>query len=183
LQSPVLLNVHNRYQDINLVSPVYFIDGGIWHVTPDHEIYVNSVMRNRIEFNPGQDILEGALVYNIQRMQHSESDISAHGEATYIQLLVAWHIERTKELHVRALLVEHDREFDWDEEKLKRLHQKYWHSLNARVDHIGSNWVLSDNTVLATAIKLMNEGYKWDIFISEGVEDNVERPLWIDTER
>jgi hypothetical protein len=151
--------------------------GGKWHVVPDQEINVDAVMRNCIEFE--QDILEGALVYKIQR-KHVKSGKSARYESNHIQLLVAWCVEHT-ELHVRALLVEHDGELD--EHKLRSLHQKYWHLLNAQVDAIKSDWQLNGGSVLKTKIKAMNGGYRWDVFISKGSEYIVKRPFWIDTTR
>jgi hypothetical protein len=151
--------------------------GGKWHVVPDQEIGVNAVMRNRIEFGSGKDILEGALVYRIQR-KHAESAKPAQDESKHIQLLVVWYVERTKELHVRTLIVEHDGELD--EHKLRILHQKYWHLLNARVDPIKNNWQLNNATV-KTKIKAMNGGYRWNIFISDKERYIVNRPFWIDT--
>jgi hypothetical protein len=180
LQSPISLNIHNQCKDIKLTSPVYFIHGGIWHTVPDHTIDVDAIMRNQLEFDSGQDILDGILLYKIQR-QHTESDKLVQAESKNIQLLVAWHVEPTKELNVCALLIEHDKEFD--EDKLKRLHQKYWYLLDAWVNPVGINWLLNDTTMLETTIKVMNGGYRWDIFISGGVESIPRRPLWIDTER
>jgi hypothetical protein len=174
------LNVHNQYQDINLTSPVYFIHGGRWHVVPDQEIDVNAVMREHIEFGSGQDILEGALVYRIQR-KHAESDKSAQDRSKSVQLLVAWHVEHTKGLDVCALLVEHEKELD--EDKLRKLYQKYWHSLKTSINPTGINRLLYDATVLGITVKIMNGGYRWDIFIAEKIKNNVEKPLWIDVER
>jgi hypothetical protein len=180
LKSPVSLNIHNRCQNISLISPVYFIRGGKWHVVLDQEIDIDAVMRNCIEFDFRHDTLEGALVYKIQR-EHVGSDKSVQNESKYIQLLVAWHVEHTKGLHVRALLVEYDRELD--KRKLWTLHQKYWHLLNTQINPIKSNWRLNDATLLKTKVKAMNGGCRWDIFISKGAEYVVERPLWIDTKR
>jgi hypothetical protein len=180
LQSQISLNMYNRYQGINLISPVYFIHGGRLHAAPDQKIDVNAVMRNCIEFDSGQDILEGALVYKILR-QHVESDKLIQDKSEHIQLLVSWYADHTKMLHVRAVLVEHDRELD--EGELRQLHQKCWQSLNVWVNPIRSNWLLDDDdVVLMTAVKVMNSGYRWDVFTSKGVKDNVERPLWIDAE-
>jgi hypothetical protein len=180
LQSPVLLNIYNQFQGINLSSPVYFIHGGRWHVTPDQEIDADVVMRNYIEFDSGHDILEGALVYRIQR-QHVEYDKSAQDKSKSIQLLVAWHVEHTKKLDVRAVLVEHEKELN--EDKLRRLHQKYWHLFKGFASYIKSNRLLDDATVLGITVKTMNGGYRRDIFISKGIKSNVLRPLWFDTER
>jgi hypothetical protein len=180
LQSPITLNILNQCQDIALTSPAYFLYGGNWHVVPDQEIGVNTVMRNLLKLDSGQSTLEGTLVYKIQR-KHTKYEEFIQDESKHIQLLVSWRGEHAKGLHVYALLVEHDKEFD--EDKLRMLHQKCWHLLRTRADPIGSNWLLNDMTVLATTIKVMNEGYRWDIFISEGIKNNVRRPLWIDIER
>jgi hypothetical protein len=183
LQSPISLNIHNQCQDINMISSVHFIHGGKWHVVPVWKIDINAVMRNRLKFDAGQDILEGALLYKVQRIHYGKSHEFVQDKSKCTQLLVAWRIEHTKEPHVRALLVEHDRESNWDEDKLIRLYQKYWHLLRARLSPIGFNWLLDDATVLNITIKVMNGGYRWDIFISEGNNNYFDKPLWIDTER
>jgi hypothetical protein len=79
------------------------------------------------------------------------------------------------------LIVKHDKKLD--EIGLRKLYQVNANTLDAQVDFIGSNWLLDDATVLKTTVSVMNGGYKWDVFISEGIKDNVERPLWIDEER
>jgi hypothetical protein len=182
LQSLVSLNIHNQYQDIDLASPVYFTNGGRWNVAPDQEMDVNTVMRNHIEFDSRQDILEGILTYRIHR-HHTESDQSVQDKSKRIWLLVVWCVEYTKGLDVRALLVEHDKDLEWDEDKLRWLHQKCWHPLNAWINPTRNNWLLDDGAVLETTSKVMNGGHRWDISISEGDNDNVMRPLWIDVER
>jgi hypothetical protein len=83
--------------------------------------------------------------------------------------------------HIRALLVEHEKEIDKD--KLEKLYQKHWHLFKARVSPIRSNWRLDDTTMLTMTVKIMNGGYRWDIFISEGIKNNVKRSFCIDTAR
>jgi hypothetical protein len=182
LYSLLSLNIHNQCEDIHLSSPVYFIHGGKWRVLPDQEIVFNAVMQNCLEFDSGQNILNGVLVYKIQR-QHTKSNKLIQSESKCIQLLVAWHVDHTEKLCVRVLLVEHDEEFNWDEDKLRLLHQKCWHLLDTLVKPIGSNWLLRDTTLLATTAETMNDGYGWDIFISEGMKDNVRRPFWMNAAR
>jgi hypothetical protein len=179
--SVALLNIYNICQDINLTSPIYFIRGGRWHVVTVQEVDVDALMRNCIEFDSGQDTMEGALVYKIQRRQHAESNEIIQDESKSIQLLITWYVEHTKELHVRVMLVEYDKELDEDE--LRQLHQKCWKSLNAWVDPVRSNWLLDNGVVLTTIVEAMNGDYRWDIFIVEGIKNNVKRPLWIDVER
>jgi hypothetical protein len=161
LQSPVLLNIHNQCQSINMTSPVYFIHGGRWPTAPGPEIDMNTVMQNRLEFDSEQDILEGALVYRIQR-RHLES---TQDKLKHIWLLVAWNGKHTKELHVCALVVEHNKRLD--EDRLRKLYQKRWPLLKERANITEGNWTLNDMTKLTTTISARNGGYRWDIFISE----------------
>jgi hypothetical protein len=161
LQSLVSLNIHNWCQDIHLISPIYFMHGGEWHVEPDREIDVDAVMSNRIEFDVRRDILEGALVYRVQR-QHIEP---AQDKSKHIWLLVAWNGKHTKGLHVRAFLVEHNKQLD--EDRLKKLYQKRRPLLKTQTNTTKSNWTLNDATVLKAAIKVTNGGYRWDIFVSK----------------
>jgi hypothetical protein len=182
LQSPISLSIFNAHEDINLTSPVHFIHGGKWHVAPDQEIDAIDVMRNYLEFDSGQDILEGALVYKIQR-EHAESDEVIQDESKSVHLLVAWYVDQTKGSDVRALLVEHDKGLNWDEDKLKKLYQRHWHSFDAWISPTGCIWLLDDATVLSVGVDAVNGDYRWDIVIAEGEGDNIERPLWTDTER
>jgi hypothetical protein len=154
LQSPVSLNIHNQCKDNHLTSPVYFIHGGRWRVAPGQEINVDTVIRGCIEFDFRQDMLEGALVYEVRR-KHTES---AQDESKHSWLLVAWKGKHTKELHMRALLVEHDKRLD--EDRLKRLYGKRWPLLKAQSDTTGGSWTLDDTTKLTTTIRVMNGGYR-----------------------
>jgi hypothetical protein len=156
------------------------MSGGKWHVAPYQEIDVNGVMQNCIEFCSRKGVLEGALVYRIQR-KHDESDRTARDKSKDVQLLVVLHVDHTEGLNVRALLVEHDKKIA-KYEQLKRLYQKYWHLLKVQVNLTESNWLLYDATLLKTTVKAMNGDCRWDIFISEG-GDGIERPLWINVER
>jgi hypothetical protein len=155
------LNIHNKCQEINLTSPVYFIRGGRWHLVPDQEIDFDAVMQNHIEIDTGQDVLKVVLVYRVQR-QHAES---AQDESKHIWLLVAWNGEHTKELHSCALLIEHNKKLDKD--RLRKLHQKRWSLLKERASATRDGWALNDTTMLTTTIKVTNRGYRWDIFVSE----------------
>jgi hypothetical protein len=164
LQLLVSLNIHNQCNDINLTSPVYFIHGGKWLVTPDQEIDVNTVMQNHIEIGSGQDTLKGALAYRIHR-KHTESDEPVQGESKQIWLLVAWCGEHTKGPDVCALVIEYNKRLD--EDRLKKLHKKRWPLLKAKDNTTKNSWAFDDTTMLATTTKVTNRGYKWDIFISE----------------
>jgi hypothetical protein len=155
------LNIHNWCININLTFPVYFIHGGKWNAIPNQKIDVNSVMQNCLKFDTEQDILEGALVYRIQR----KHVVSAQDESKHNWLLVAWKGEYTRGLHVHVLVVEHNKRLD--EDRLKRLYQKHWPLLKARANTTKSNWTLDSTTMLMTTIRVTNRGYRWDIFIFE----------------
>jgi hypothetical protein len=161
LRSLVSLSIHNWCQDINLTSLDYFMNGGRWHAVPDQEIDADAVMQNCLEFEAKRDILEGALTYKIQR-KHVKY---VQDESEHFWLLVAWYGEHTKGLHVRAFLVDNHKRLD--EGRLKRLYQKYWPSLKEQTDATRRDWALDDATKLVTRIKIMNGGYRWDIYISE----------------
>jgi hypothetical protein len=161
LQSTISFNIYNLCRTINLISPVYFIHGGKWNVVPDQKIDVSAVMKNCLEFDAGQNILEGALAYKIQR-KHAKS---TQDESKRTWLLAAWNGEYTKGLHVCALLVEHSKRLD--EDRLKKLCQKRWPLLKTQTNTIKSDWTLNSTTMLTTTVKVKNGGYRWEIFITE----------------
>jgi hypothetical protein len=183
LESPVLLNIYNQCQGINLISPVCFLGSGkCVGVVLEQKIDAFCAGRNFFMFYPGQDILEGILVYKMQ-IKHAEPDEFIQDKSKSIQILIAWHVENKKKLDVRVLLVEHERKFNWDENKLRKLYQKYWHIFMVWLHPTGFNCMLNDTTILVTTVNIMNGGYRWDIFISERMGDNTIRPLWVNTER
>jgi glutamate synthase domain-containing protein 3 len=135
--------------------------GGRLYVAPDQKIDVNAVMRNHIEVDAKQNILEGALAYRIKR-KHVES---TQDESKRIWFLVAWKGVHTKGLYVRALVIERNKKLN--EDRLMDLYQKHWPSLKAQDDATKSNWTLNNMTMLTTKIKVTNRGYRWNIFIFE----------------
>jgi hypothetical protein len=135
--------------------------GGRWHVAPDQEINVENDMRKYLKLDVGQGILEGALAYRIQR-KHAES---IQYKSKHIWLLVAWRFKYTKEPHVRALLVEHNKRLD--ENRLRKLYQKYWPSLKKQINATRREWTLDDTTMLVTRISVEYEDYIWNIYIEE----------------
>jgi hypothetical protein len=137
------------------------MSGGKWYIVPGQRIYADAVMQNRIELDVEQDILEGALAYRLRRKYAK----STQDESNRIWFIVAWHGEHKKELHVRALLIEHDKRLD--ENKLRKLYQKRWPLLREQINTTRGSWQLDDMTTLETTVKVTNGGYKWDIFISE----------------
>jgi hypothetical protein len=103
------------------------------NVAPDQEIDADAVMQIRLGLDARQNILEGTLIYRVQR-KHAES---AQDESKHIWLLIAWNGEYAKVLHVCALLIEHNKKLN--EDRLRKLYQICWPSLKARVNTIQSN--------------------------------------------
>jgi hypothetical protein len=184
--------VRNQYSDIELVPLVYFCNLGSYNEYTVERTDIGAMMK--IGFSFGLDKLPGGiLMYEVQRKGNTESDHQSSTDATSIEgvedtsktmrLLVVWKIEHFEEARAHIVLVEHDKDLEWDEDKLRWLHQKCWHPLNAWINPTRNNWLLDDGAVLETTSKVMNGGHRWDISISEGDNDNVMRPLWIDVER
>jgi hypothetical protein len=185
IQPSFKLNIHNQCSNVDLVSPTYATSDELeCYRAPDHNVCVGGMTRaGFIIYKPGS-LSYIVLIYRLQRKQQHESTGISKDTSNISQLLVICKFSESQESYAGMLLVEHDKKLDWDEDKLKQLHQKYWHLLNVLVDPIRSDWLLNDKkTVLATTIKAMNGGYRWDIFISEEERNNAERPLWIDAER
>jgi hypothetical protein len=102
-----------------------------------------------------------------------------------MRLLVTWKTKRSKELRVYTVLVEHDNELVWNEDKLAQLYDKINEQLSRRCDAPKSTWLVCDNTVLEVTYEVL---WKVDpelkITISKGIKDWNTRPaLWIDPER
>jgi hypothetical protein len=161
LRLPIPLYIHNQCQSIDLVPPVYFIDGGKWHVTSVWKIDANILMRNRLKFDANQNILEGALAYRTQR-KHAEF---AQDESKPIWLLIVWNSEYAKGLRVHTLLVGYNKELD--EYRLRKLYRKRWPLFKERANATGNSCTLNDTTKLVTTIEVTNRGYEWNISISE----------------
>jgi hypothetical protein len=185
LKLPVTLKIHNQSQNINLASPVYFNLNGKWHVAPDSEIGVNAVMESSLESNPDslsatesdpeEDTMNGALIYKIQRQNAKFS------RAEDVYLLVIWRVKGAEEPSIYALLIEYKDRIT--KAKMKRICRVYWSSIEAMVNPTRGDWRLDDATMLTTRVKVVNGGYRWDIFVSDGVENEPMDPLEVDPNR
>jgi hypothetical protein len=76
-----------------------------------------------------------------------------------------------------------DKEFDWNADKMKQLHQNSWRSLDTLTEPVVADWLLNDTRVLKTTINVTNEGYTLNVFITKRIDDWFIEPLWIDVER
>jgi hypothetical protein len=186
--------VRNQYSDIELVSPVYFCNRGSYNEYTVERTGIGAVIK--IGFSFGLDKLPGGiLMYGVQRKGNIESDHQFSTDATSIEavedtskitrLLVAWKIEHFGEPKVYIVLVEHDSELEWNEDKQAKLYDKVNEQFTRRCNPSRYTWLVSDNIVLETTYKLaQKEALELETTISKGIKDCSARPaLRIDTER
>jgi hypothetical protein len=186
--------VHNRYSDVELVSPVYFCNHGTYNEYPVERTDIGAMMK--IGFSFGLDKLPGGiLMYEVRRKGNTESDYQFNIDTTFaetvrdtskmIRLLVVWKIKHFDEPRVHIVLVEHDIELEWNEDKLAKLYDKVNEQSSRHYNPSRYTWLVSDNIVLKTTYEVaQREGLELKIAISKGIKDWSTRPaLWIDPER
>jgi hypothetical protein len=188
------VTIHNQHSDIELVSPVYFCDGGTYNEYPAERMDASTVMR--IGFRLGLDKLPGGiLMYALQKKGSVGSDHQSSTSTTSIEaienasnmmsLLVAWKIEDSEKPIVHIVLTVHENELILDEDKLSQLYNKIDCQLSRCYAISKSTWLVFDNTVLETTYEIVQkESIGLKIAIFEGVKDvYAKSAFWIDPER
>jgi hypothetical protein len=186
--------VYHQYSDIELVSPVYFCNRGIYNEYPVER--TNDSVMMKIDFNFGLDKLPGGiLMYEVQRERGVMSDRQPNADATptevvedtskTMRLLVVWEIEHFGEPRVYIVLVKHDNELEWDEDKLAKLYDKVNEQFSSHYNSSRYAWLVRDDIVLETAYEVVQkESFELKIVTSKGIKGwNTRQALWIDTER
>jgi hypothetical protein len=192
LQSPVYITIDNQCLDTELISPVYFGNGAVCPKISDQQIDVGAKMKAYFEIYTTQDEFEGALLFKLQRCVESDNQHnidtltieSIRNEEKCVYMLVAW--ERYHSIpFAHGTLIEHTKEFTWDEDRLKKLHDKNFGWLNKHSDTISNTWCIDDNMALKTTFKVrdLRGSPELSIAISEGKDDYAIRPFCIDLER
>jgi hypothetical protein len=174
-----------------LISPVYFGNNAICPKLSDQKIDIGTEMKVRFEINATRDAFGGALLYKLQRYSATQRNMDTltteinENEAKCVQMLVAWKMEGSRPF-LYAVLVEHVKEFAWNENKLKELYNKNHSRLKRCNDTITETWFVDDNMTLKTSFKIrgLRGNFELSISISEEERnDYATKPLWIDTER
>jgi hypothetical protein len=190
LQPPTCVTVYNQCPNIKLASPVHFGDGLVYPKLFDQQIDVGTAMRACFEINATQDELKGALLFRLQSSfnERCNMDTSAtetdRNEAKCVYMLVAWSMWYSiPSAHVT--LIEHAKEFTWDEDKLSKLHGKNCDWLKEYDDASSNTWLIGDNMVLKTTleVKVLRGSPEVSISISEEEDDYAVRPFCINLER
>jgi hypothetical protein len=201
LQLPACVTIHNQCSNIKLVSPVYFGNSVVCSKLSDQQISIGTIMRNYFEIETTQDRPEGTLLYKLQRYSDSPHNmntlITENNEAKCIQMLVVWKV-KDPEPFAHVILVEHTKEFIWNEDELKKLYNKNCGWFEAYDSTTSYTWLVDDNLTLKTSLKVsglkerfrthyivkMRENFELSIFISEEERDeHAMRPLCVDLER
>jgi hypothetical protein len=107
-------------------------------------------------------------------------------EVKCVQMLVAWKAKNAKPFAC-AVLLEHTKEFTWNEVKLEKLYNKNhdWLKEYEKYDAISDTWLVGNHIVLKTLLRVrgLKEDLGLDIFISKEEDNFAMKPLCIDLER
>jgi hypothetical protein len=190
IQLPSCVTIHNQCLNIELVSPVYFGNGVVCSKLSDQQISIGTAMRACFEINITQDEFEGALLFKLQRYSDSQynMDTSAvetdENEATHVYILITWKVGDSK-LFAYVALVEHTKQFAWNEDELRKLYDKNHDRLDKCDDIVSNIWLVDNNTTLKTTfeIRSLKGNFGISMSISEERDDYAMRPIWMNTER
>jgi hypothetical protein len=184
IQTSFKLNIHNQCSNIDLVSLTYVTDDNLeCHRPPGLKVYASDTMRSGfiVKFYA---VSHGVLIYRLQRKRTHESTEISEDTSNVVHLLVVWEISESNKLCADAMLVKHDKEFDWDKDNLEELHRKNINRFRLCPDPVTETWSLDDNITLMTTYEIMNGDIILDITISEVErDDNTMIPVHIDLER
>jgi hypothetical protein len=191
LQFPSCVAIHNQCLNTKLVSPVYFCNGAVFSNLPNQQIDIGTKMKAHFEIYTIQDEFEGALLFKLQRYpnrQHNMDTLTKKTnkrEAKCVQMLIAYKVEYSK-LFLYVTLIEHAKDFTWDENKLKKLYDGNRSWLNEYNNTTSYTWLMDDNMILKTTFSARDlKGIpELSVFISEEEKDSyIMRPLYVDLKR
>jgi hypothetical protein len=191
LQLPLCMTIHNRCIDIELVSSAHFSNGTTYPQLSGRQIGINGKMRAYFEINATK--FRGAILFKLKKHiksynQH-DMDISTtetnHNEAKYVYLLVAWKVKYSRPF-VHVALIEHTKEFTWNEAKLKKLYCKNHSWFKEYNGTTIDKWFVDDSMSLKTTIGTNSFGrnFELSITISKGKKSAYHmRPLCVNLKR
>jgi hypothetical protein len=183
--SNVTLIIHNRSPGIELISPVYADRHATCYLSPDQRVYAGSTVQ--VSFNIdlflwGEPI--GILMYKLHGKntdQSNEEAISSEYEATCVQFVIIWKINRSKKFLVASHLIEHDKDRVWDRVELMKL-TEYYKLYDIQHAPTEETYLIYDNTVLMTKMNATHEEdcYKLEMTISEAsINEDTQRLRYI----
>jgi hypothetical protein len=176
----IKLMIHHQFPGIELISPIYASYHATCSLPLEQKVNAGSTMQVRFNVESDQDESISILMCRLGRMNEFNED-----EATCIQLVIVWRIDRFKRLLVVTYLVEHDKSRVWDRNMLMKLAR--WYKL-FDIQHvpIEDTWLMHDNTVLMTSLNVIHEKEycKLEMTIAEtSMKDNTQRLIYIGLNR
>jgi hypothetical protein len=176
----VKLIIHHQFPEVELVSPVYAGKHATCYLSPEHRVNVGSTTQTSFNIDPDQELI-GALMYKLERKHTNQPD----EETICTQLVIIWKANRYSEFCTKSVLIEHDKGYVWDRDRLIEL-VKYDKLFNMQHAPIEETWLIHDNTVLMTSVNIIHEtkGYQLEMTISKtSMKDDTQKPWYIDVNR
>jgi hypothetical protein len=184
IQPSVKLNIHNQCLDVDLVSPVYVTSDGLeCHRAPDYKVYARNTMRSGFIIK-SNDASFGILIYRLQRGQSRVSAEINKDTSNAVQLLVIWKFFGFNELYAYVLLMECDKGFTWNEDKLNKLYHEN-HDRLKKYTSILDTWFMDNSMALKTTFSTrdLKGNPELSISISEERDEYAIKPFSIDLTR
>jgi hypothetical protein len=188
LQLSSCVTILNRCLNIELVSPVYFGNGTVCPRLSSQQIDIGAKVNASFEINAAYDEFEGALLFKLKRSS-GWSNIATlievdKKETTNVHILIAWKLKDSR-IFLRVVLVEHTKEFTWNEDKLKKLYDKNCGWLKEHDNTISDAWLVDDNMILKTSFRarVLKGNFDLSISVSEEEDSHAIRPLFVDLKR
>jgi hypothetical protein len=191
LQLLSYITIFNQCLNVSLVSPVYFGNGVVCPKLSNQPIDIGAKICASFEINATQDEFESALLCKLQRYSDNQYNIDTltaetnENVATYFYMLVAWKVKDAKSFAYVAL-VEHAKEFTWNEYKLRKSYNKNHSRFKEYDSVIIDTWLMDDNTVLKTTFMVTDSKKNFELSISiseEGKDNYAMRPFRIHLEK
>jgi hypothetical protein len=187
---PSYVIIYNQCPNIKLALSAYFGNGIVYPELSGQQVDISTTTKASFEINITQEDFEGALLFRLQRYSNSQCNTDKlimatdKSETTHVHMLVAWKVKDSKPF-ANVILVEHIKEFIWNENKLRKMYDKNYNRLKEYDDTISNTWFIDDNMTLKTTFRVRNveENFKLSISISKEVRNYYAmRPLWIELE-
>jgi hypothetical protein len=191
LRYPSCVTIRNQCSNTKLASPVYFGNGATCPKLSSQQIDICAKTNAHFEINTIQDDFEGALLFKLQRYSNRQRNMNASttetnkGEVAHVYMLAAWKVMDSK-FFVCVVLIEHTKEFTWDESKLEKLYNKNRDWLKEYNDTTIVTWFMDNNIVLKTAFRVrgLKNNFRLSISIFEERGNDYDmKPIQINTER
>jgi hypothetical protein len=176
------LKIHHQFPGIELVSPVYAVDGATRYMPLDQRVDVGSTVQTGFNIDTDQKESIGVLLYTLQK---KNTDQPNEEESTCVQLVIIWKVNSSKEFCVNLFLIEHDKDRIWDGDGLMELAEHY-KLTNIQHVTIEETWLMHDNTVLMIRSNKTSKGdcYELEATISEtSIKEDTQRLRYIGWDR